>query len=327
MIAGNASKTSRTAPPRQNPRQHREQHGTNQKATKSESLPSTQAPGCPNSNDCANCRGCRTHSAEEFRTVLSTPFSETLTMGISYKTGRHLSWLACLLLVCFGPDAKSASADELSNSVTSELLNLSRAFRSLDQSFQYRGMSSRLASTAGSAFVDWEAKGIPVEQAPNVRVPDPVLVGCAAERLNAHHGEHCGGSPQPEEDPCCACERSGCGGREEVGHHHFQLHGHSQGGCAATIGIPLHPLRNDCRATIGIPLHPVAACEANSHQHGCSNYDRCDECSHNAAAITPPCSTNLPRCESCYVVEQYRNGVLTRTKVPCESCQAQSSHQ
>jgi hypothetical protein len=64
-------------------------------------------------------------------------------MGISCKTGWHLSWLACLLLVCFGPGAKSASADELSNSVTSELLNLSRAFRSLDQSFQYRGMSSR----------------------------------------------------------------------------------------------------------------------------------------------------------------------------------------
>jgi hypothetical protein len=26
------------------------------------------------------------------------------------------------------------------------------------------------------------------------------------------------------------------------------------------------------------------------------------------------------------VVEQYRDGVLTRTKVPCESCHAQSSH-
>jgi hypothetical protein len=26
------------------------------------------------------------------------------------------------------------------------------------------------------------------------------------------------------------------------------------------------------------------------------------------------------------VVEQYRNGILTRTKVPCESCHTQSSH-
>jgi hypothetical protein len=43
-------------------------------------------------------------------------------MGISFKTGRQLSWLACLLLVCFGPGAKSASADELSNSETSELV-------------------------------------------------------------------------------------------------------------------------------------------------------------------------------------------------------------
>jgi hypothetical protein len=62
-------------------------------------------------------------------------------------------------------------------------------------------------------------------------------------------------------------------------------------------------------------------------QYGCSNCDSCEECSHNAATITPPCSTTLPRCESCYVVEQYRDGVLTRTKVPCESCLAQSSHQ
>ncbi len=252
-------------------------------------------------------------------------------MGTYFETGRHLSWLACLLLVCFGPDTRSASADELSNSLTSELLNLSRAFRSLDQSFQYRGMSSRLASTAGSVFVDWEAKGVPVEQAPAVMVPEPVLVGCAAERVNAHHCEHCGGSPQPAspqqaEDPCCACQHSGCGGRREFGHHDVQLHGRSQGGCAATIGIPLHPLHNDCRATIGIPLHPAAACEANSHQRGCSNCDRCDECSHNAAVITPPCCTTSPRCETCYVVEQYRNGVLTRTKVPCESCHAQSSH-
>ena len=248
-------------------------------------------------------------------------------MGIYFKTGRHLSWLACLLLVCDGPDTRSASADELSDSVTSELHNLSRAFRSLDQSFQYRGMSSRLASTAGSVFVDWEAKGIPVEQALAVRVPDPLLVGCAAEQVNAHHCEHCGGSPLPADDSCCACQHSGCGGREEFGHHDVLLHGLSQGGCAATIGVPLHPQHNDCRATIGILLHPAAACEAVPHQRGCSNCDRCDECSQNAAAITQPCSTTLPRCESCYVVEQYRNGVLTRTKVPCESCQAQSSHQ
>lgn len=247
-------------------------------------------------------------------------------MGIYFETGRHLSWLACLLLVCFGPDTRSASADELSNSVTSELLNLSRAFRSLDQSFQYRGMSSRLASTAGSVFVDWEAKGIPVEQAPAVRVPAPVLVGCAAKRLNAHHCEHCGGSLQLAEDPCCACQHSGCGGREEFGHHDVLLHGLSQGGCAAAIGVPLHPLHNDCRATIGIPLHPVAAREAVPVQSGCSNCDRCDECSQNEVAITPSCSSALPKCEACYVVEQYRNGVLTRTKVPCESCHAQSSH-
>ncbi len=248
-------------------------------------------------------------------------------MGTYFKKGRHLSWLACLLLVCDGPDTKSASADELSNSVPSELLDLSLAFRSLDQSFQYRGMSSRQASTAGSVFVDWEAKGIPVEQAPAVRVPDPLLVGCAAEQVNAHHCEHCGGSPQPAEDSCCACQHSGCGDHRNTGSHDVRLHGLFSGGCAATRGVPLHPQHNDCRATIGILLHTAAACEANSRHHGCSNCDRCDECSHNAAAITPPCSTTLPRCESCYVVEQYRNGVLTSIKVPCESCHVHSSRQ
>jgi hypothetical protein len=61
-------------------------------------------------------------------------------------------------------------------------------------------------------------------------------------------------------------------------------------------------------------------------QSGCSNCDRCEECSLNEAAITPSDSSALPKCEACYVVEQYRSGVLTRTKVPCESCQTQSSH-
>lgn len=327
MIAGNASKSGERNCTGKHPRRCHEHHGTNQKAGNFETLFSTQTPGYPNSNERANCRGCRTHSAEEFRTVLFTPFLETLTMGISYLTGRHLSWLACLLLVCFRLGAKSASADELSNSVTSELLNLSRAFRSLDQSFQYRGMSSRLASTAGSVFVDWEAKGISVEQAPAVRVPEPVLVGCGAERLNAHYCEHFSESPLTAEDPCCVCQHSGCVDQKETGHQNVQFHSLSQGGCAATIGVPLHPQHNGCQATIGIPLHPIAACEAILLQFGCSNCDRCDECSHDASAMTPPCFTSVPRCESGYVVEQYRDGVLTRLKVPCESCHLQSLHQ
>ena len=245
-------------------------------------------------------------------------------MGIYFKTGRHLSWLACLLLVCDGPDTKSASADELSNSVTSELLDLSRAFRSLDQSFQYRGMSSRLVSTAGSVFVDREAKAIPTEHVPSVRIPAPVIVVCAAQRESAHH---CCRSPQPVADSCCACQHSGCGDYRNSGSHDVRLHGLFPGGCAATRGVPLHPQHNNCRATIGIPLHPVAACEAVSLQSGYSNCDRCDKGSQNEAAITPSCPSALPRCASCYVVEQYRNGVLTWIKVPCESCHVQSSRQ
>jgi|GEM_PF-2655673 len=84
-------------------------------------------------------------------------------MTISVLTGRHLSWLACSLLVLNGSATGVCVADDVSTSVNSELLNLARAFRSLDQSYQYRGMSSRLASTASSVFVDWEARGVPPE--------------------------------------------------------------------------------------------------------------------------------------------------------------------
>lgn len=248
-------------------------------------------------------------------------------MRIFVETGRHLSWLACLLLVSCGPNTKSASADELSRSVTSELLNLSRAFRSLDQSFQYRGMSSRLASTAGSVFVDWEAKGIPKEHAPEVNAPTPVIVGCAAERPNTHHCDQCCGSPQPVAGSCCACQQSGCGGLRNSGPHDVRLHGLSGEGCAATIGVPLHPEHNDCSSTIGIPLHPAAACGTVQLLDACPNCNPCRECLSNQAVITPSCACVLPKCEACYVVEQYRNGVLTRTTVPCESCNHQTSRQ
>ena len=57
-------------------------------------------------------------------------------MSIFVLTGRHLSWLACLLLAVQGPTVSVYGAEGLSSSVKSELLDLSRAFRSLVE--QYR---------------------------------------------------------------------------------------------------------------------------------------------------------------------------------------------
>ncbi len=209
-------------------------------------------------------------------------------MSISTFTGRHLSWLAGMLLVLNGSAGGVCVADDLPSAVNSELLDLAKAFRSLDQSYQYRGMSSRLASTAGSVFVDWDAKGVLPQHRHPVVPPAPVLVGCAGTKgcspADCECGQH--GSKRP---PCSDC------GAE----HHTPLHGNN-GGCAATIGIPLHPRCNDCAATIGIPLHP----------HSGQQCDRCD--------ATP--------CHDCFVIEQYRDGQLTRTRVPCDRCKASGSH-
>lgn len=232
-------------------------------------------------------------------------------MSISTFTGRHLSWLAGMLLVLNGSAANVCVADDLSSAVNSELLDLAKAFRSLDQSYQYRGMSSRLASTAGSVFADWDAKGVPPEHRHPVLPPAPVLVGCAgtkgvSQKADCACGQH--GLNQP---PCSDC------GLE----HHAPLHGNSDR-CAATIGIPLHPRCNDCAATIGIPRHPHAA---RQHCNGCSACQaKCTGCQSTGS---PARSCDAAPCHDCFVVEQYRDGHLTRTRVPCDHCKAYGSHE
>jgi hypothetical protein len=230
-------------------------------------------------------------------------------MSTSTFTGRHLSWLAGMLLVLNGSAASVCVADDLPSAVNSELLDLARAFRSLDQSYQYRGMSSRLASTAGSVFVDWNAKGVPPEHRYPVVPPAPVLVGCAGTKSASQEADCACGQHGLKQPPCSDC------GAE----HHTPLHGN--GGCAATIGIPLHPRCNDCAATIGIPLHPHAA-----HQHGdgCSAcQSKCTDCQSTG---DPARSVDAVPCHDCFVIEQYRDGQLTRTRVPCDRCKASGSH-
>ena len=232
-------------------------------------------------------------------------------MSTSSLKGRHLSWLAGLLLVLNGSAASVCIADDLPSAVNSELLDLARAFRSLDQSYQYRGMSSRLASTAGSVFVDWDAKGIPAEHRHPVVPPAPVLVGCAAtkgvsQKADCDCGQH--GLQQP---PCSDC------GAE----HHTPLHGNS-GGCVATIGIPLHPRCNDCAATIGIPLHPHAARQQRDGCGACQS--KCKDCQSTGS---PARGCDIVPCHDCFVVEQYRDGHLTRTRVACDRCKVSGSHE
>jgi hypothetical protein len=256
-------------------------------------------------------------------------------------TGRHLSWLACSLLILHGSAAAVLEADDLpesqsavqisipksdpvdaresdsnaahaalQQSVNAELLDLARAFRGLDQSYQYRGMKSRLASTAGSAFVDWDAKGIAPEHRHPVSAPSPVLVGCAADECE------CGSAPGPH--GLCRCGRQHAaatldGSCSATGSAGAVVPLHSSGSnCAATIGVPLHPSCNDCRATIGIPLHPHAA----SHDAECAS------CAGQAVDGL----IHAGHCEDCFVVEQYRDGQLIRTKVPCDRCKSGLTH-
>ena len=235
-------------------------------------------------------------------------------MSTFLLTGWHVSWLACLLLA---PDARVVSvckADDLVSSVNSESLNLVKAFRGLDQSYQCRGMSSRLASTAGSVFADGYAKGDSPEHRQHGLAPDSVVVGCGETE---HHCKACSCNCGHGTEPNVSLSAGFAGGTTP-------LHG-SGAGCAATVGLPLHPRCNDCRATIGIPLHP--------HAFACEDGD-CHDCetpAHECRSFRAECQSDdvyaNQVCHDCFVVEEYRDGRLTKAVVPCDRCKAADSSQ
>jgi hypothetical protein len=74
----------------------------------------------------------------------------------------------------------------VARSVNHELTDIARAFRRLDQSYAIRGFQGCAASTAGSVFVDWRAKGIAPQHHPMVLPPAPIILsqpkpmGCSA---------------------------------------------------------------------------------------------------------------------------------------------------
>lgn len=64
------------------------------------------------------------------------------------------------------------------DAVNSELFDLARALRSLDQSYAYRGIQGCGAWTAGSAHIDWHAQGVcPPPSGSRVLPPPPLVLG------------------------------------------------------------------------------------------------------------------------------------------------------
>lgn len=70
------------------------------------------------------------------------------------------------------------AANKMSRAVNGELKDVAHALRSLDQSFYLRGLQSKKAGTASSAFMDWRAKGIDLPRSARVVPPSPRYLGC-----------------------------------------------------------------------------------------------------------------------------------------------------
>lgn len=110
----------------------------------------------------------------------------------------------------------------LKESLLGEMGNLAKALRSLDQSYTFRGIRGCGSCTAGSVFVDWEAKGI--EQPKRIRVlpPEPLIL--SSKRTD--HCKTCG-----EYVPDCHCEHghhknAPNHSREHKWHHSHAPHRH-----------------------------------------------------------------------------------------------------
>ena len=108
------------------------------------------------------------------------------------------------------PDGPTAVRD----SVNDEMLDLSRALRRIDQSYGFRGIQGCGAWTAGSAYMDWDARGFGNRPHPPM-VRDPGL----------HEGRFSQGRSR-DHHTC-----GGCG-------HAYPLHGQPICGCV----LPPRPL-------------------------------------------------------------------------------------
>lgn len=108
--------------------------------------------------------------------------------------------------------------EEVRDAVGGELHDVARALRRIDQSYGYRGMVGCGSYTAGSAFMDWHAKGLtPPPGGRRVLPPPPLILGgcrsCRA-RLSVDCSErrYCGGCGQYVSRAApgrCGCEEVG----------------------------------------------------------------------------------------------------------------------
>jgi hypothetical protein len=96
------------------------------------------------------------------------------------------------------------AANKMSRAVNGELKDIAHALRSLDQSFYLRGLQSKKAGTASSAYMDWRAKGIDLPRSARVVPPPPRYLGCGPKCAGC---EACQILPQfapPCDGPACA---------------------------------------------------------------------------------------------------------------------------
>lgn len=68
------------------------------------------------------------------------------------------------------------SIEVLSRAVSGELGDVAGALRGLDQSYVFRGMQGCGSATAGSVYIDWDAKGVPPEHRVRVLPPQPLVL-------------------------------------------------------------------------------------------------------------------------------------------------------
>lgn len=97
------------------------------------------------------------------------------------------------------------------DAVNGELIDLARAFRRIDQSYAYRGMQGCGSCTAGSAYIDWRAKGLCPPRDGYVQPPRPLILGGCRD---AGYDDGC----SLDRRICTGCghvyprdQRSGCG--------------------------------------------------------------------------------------------------------------------
>ncbi len=119
------------------------------------------------------------------------------------------------------PDGPTAVRD----AVNGELSDVARAFRRIDQSYAYRGMQGCGSCTAGSAYIDWHAKGLCPPLYGYVLPPRPLIFG---------------GCRDAGDDDGCSLDRRIC-----IGCGHVYPRSERPGcGCGFTLR-PHPPLPND----------------------------------------------------------------------------------